>query len=54
MNHQAIITHVYQGVESISEVEDLDINMFYAKVTGTVKGITNAGSYITKVETVTV
>jgi hypothetical protein len=54
MNHQATITHVYHGVESISEVEDLDINMFYAKVTGTVTGITNAGSHITKLETVTV
>jgi hypothetical protein len=54
MNHQAIITHVYRGVESTSEIEDSELNMFYAKVTGAVKGITNAGSHITNVETVTV
>ena len=50
MNHQAIITHVYCGVESTSEVEDLDLTMFYAKFTGTIQGITNAGSHITKVD----
>ena len=50
MNQQAIITHVYCGVESTSEVEDLDLTMFYAKFTGTIQGITNAGSHITKVD----
>jgi len=54
MNHQAIITHVYRGVESTSEVEDLDLTVFYAQVTGAVQGITRAGSHITNVETVTV
>ena len=50
MNYQAIITHVYCGVESTSEVRDLDLTMFYAKFTGTVQGITNAGSHVTKVD----
>ena len=54
MNHQAIITSVYCGVESTSEVEDLDLATFYAKFTGTIQGITNAGSHITKVKTMTV
>ena len=54
MNHKAIITHVYDGVESTSEVEDFDHIIFYAKFTGTIQGITNAGSHITKVETMTV
>jgi hypothetical protein len=47
--HQATIVHTFNGVESKTEVEDLDIAMFYAKIVGTVKGATLAGSAVTKI-----
>lgn len=52
MLKKAIITSVCNGVEYTDEVEDVDLMVFYAKVVGFVKGSTNAGYQITKVEEV--
>jgi hypothetical protein len=48
MNH-AIITHTFNGIEETTEVEDLRLDRFHARIVGTVRGITDAGSVVTKV-----
>lgn len=44
---KATIVSVWCGLESTSEVEDESPVMFYAKVAGSVQGITAAGSHVT-------
>jgi hypothetical protein len=51
MLNQAVITHVHNGVESVSEVEAEDLALFYAKIVGAVQGITMAGAAVTKIAT---
>ena len=46
--HKAIITSVYRGIESTTEIEDDSIIHLYAKVAGAVEGITAFGSAITR------
>jgi len=48
MNY-AIITHTFNGIEETTEVEDLRLDRFHARIVGTVQGITDAGSVVTKV-----
>lgn len=40
------------GERRVTRVSDADQAMFYAKVTGSVKGITRAGSVITSLDTI--
>jgi len=47
--NQAIITHTFNGIEETTEVEDLRLDRFHARIVGTVRGITDAGSVVTKV-----
>jgi hypothetical protein len=53
MLNQAIITHVFGGVSTTTQIEAEDLDLFYAKVVGAIQGITLAGSVVTKVVTLT-
>jgi hypothetical protein len=53
MFNQAIITHVFGGVSTTTQIEAEDLDLFYAKVVGAIQGITLAGSVVTKVVTLT-
>ena len=45
--HKAIITSVWRGIESTSEVEDNSVIHFYARVAGSVQGICASGAHVT-------
>ena len=46
----AVITSVSNGVEYKTEVEDIRMDLYMAKIAGTVKGLTTSGDVVTKVE----
>ena len=47
--HKAIITSVWRGIESTSEIESEDSLLFYARVAGSVQGICASGAHVTDI-----